>query len=262
MSKINDSSQRPLLIDLDGVLRLGKSPAEGLKEFFEFLVLSKSQVCILSNSTFTTSVDIKKFFESNSVLCPFPIMTAAEAAYEYVAARYKKVTVYADPSIKALFDEFLSDENPEAVVVGHLGKNWSYEILNDIFLKVFSGAKLIAMHKNRYWHTPEDGYAINAGAFITAIEYAASAEAVLIGKPSPVFFNTALNKIGVHEGEEFIMIGDDLEVDIKAAQNAGGKAVLIYTGKTKNPYPREKNITPDYEAMNLTEAIELLKDIG
>lgn len=262
MGQINNSDKVPLLIDLDGVLRLGKKPADGLKNFLDFLISSKIPVCILSNSTLTTSSEIRKFFDGNSAPCPFPIITAAEAAYDYVAGRYKKVAVYSNESIKTLFVELLDDENPEAVVIGHLGKNWTYEILNDIFLEVFNGAHLIAMHKNRYWRTPEEGYAINAGAFVTAIEYAASTEAVLIGKPSPVFYNSALNKIGFKEGTDFIMIGDDLEVDIKAAQNVGGKAVLIYTGKTSHPYPKEKNIIPDYEVMNLAEAIELLKNIG
>jgi ribonucleotide monophosphatase NagD (HAD superfamily) len=56
----------------------------------------------------------------------------------------------------------------------------------------------------------------------------------------------------------FYMIGDDVENDIKAAQDIGGKGILIYTGKTKFPIETNVNIKPDNEAHSLRELITIL----
>jgi ribonucleotide monophosphatase NagD (HAD superfamily) len=100
---------------------------------------------------------------------------------------------------------------------------------------------------------------LDAGAYIKAIEYASGKEAILIGKPSPIYFQSALQMLGLPTNSEFIMIGDDIESDIIGAQKAGGKGLLIYTGKTKYPLNEGINIKPDYEAKNLTEVIDIIK---
>ena len=102
---------------------------------------------------------------------------------------------------------------------------------------------------------------LDAGSFIKAIEYATGKEAKLIGKPSPIYFQTALNNLGYEKNQEFLMLGDDIESDIEGAKNSGGKGVLIYTGKTKFPLLTDIKTKPDYEAMDLNEVIKLLEKI-
>ena len=124
--------------------------------------------------------------------------------------------------------------------------------------KVFAGADLVAMHKNKYWN-PSGELLIDAGAFITGIEFASDKKAILIGKPSPLYFKAALESINSKIEDGFFMIGDDIENDIKAAQDIGGKGILIYTGKTKFPLDKSLNIKPDFEARSLKEVISILK---
>jgi ribonucleotide monophosphatase NagD (HAD superfamily) len=116
--------------------------------------------------------------------------------------------------------------------------------------KYHNDADFIAMQKNKFWKPDGKTLCLDAGSFITAIEYATGKEALLIGKPSPIYFRTALKEIrskishqkkmalekalsfGEGLGEAFYMLGDDLETDINAAQALkGGKGILIYTGK-------------------------------
>lgn len=59
----------------------------------------------------------------------------------------------------------------------------------------------------------------------------------------------------------FLMLGDDLETDIIAAQKIGGKGILVYTGKTKYPLQPDIRLKPDYEAKNLGEVIKILNSI-
>jgi HAD superfamily hydrolase (TIGR01458 family) len=248
----------PILIDIDGVLRLGGQPAPSLHEFFDFLNKENLNACLVSNTTLTTAEDQKKFFEEQKIDLTIPILTASDATYQYVKKNYNKAAVYCIDKVKKIFEDVIDIENPEVVVIGDLMKGWNYEILTDIFRKVRAGADLIAIQKNRYWNTPQDGYLLDVGPFVAAIEYAAEKEATVIGKPSKIYFDTALQMIGSSIDKPFIMIGDDIETDIGAAQNYGGTGILIYTGKTQYPLPKESKIKPDYEAMYLTGVREVL----
>jgi HAD superfamily hydrolase (TIGR01458 family) len=247
----------PVLIDFDGVIKLGDKIADDAGELFTFLSKNYIPYFLISNSTLRTSSAMIDFIRSSGIDAEIPAMTAVDAALSYVRENYKKVSVYCRDNIKVLFSEFDTAENPEAVVLGDIADRWTYETMNEIFRKVLNGADIIAMHKNRCWQPDGKTLTMDAGAFITAIEYASSRDAILIGKPSPIYFQTALKKLGFKPGSEFIMVGDDMESDIEAAQKIGGKGILVYTGKTK--YPVTGNtIHPDFEAMNLKEIINIL----
>ncbi len=253
-------SDIPVLIDFDGVIKIGGKPAEDLEKFIEFIYSQNVHAIIVSNSTLHTSKNIKKFFTENNFEINIPILTAVDAALNYIKKNYTKVSVYCSEEIKKEFLEFIDDEKAEAVLVGDLGKDWSPQILNEIFRKVKSGNDFIAMQKNKFWKPDGINLALDAGSYIAAIEYAADIEAKLIGKPSPLYFQSAIEQLGFKEKFPFIMIGDDLETDVYAAQNIGGIGVLVYTGKTKYPLPQNSSFHPDFEAQNLTEVIDLLKN--
>jgi HAD superfamily hydrolase (TIGR01458 family) len=247
---------------MDGVLRIGNTPAEGCAEFLNYIKSSNRKSCILSNSTLADSNKFKIFFDENSIECSIPIMTTVDASLRFVKNNYRRVQIHCNENIKYLFNEFFDDKNPEAVIIGDIGKAWNFEILNDIFKKVLNGADFIAMQKNKFWTTPEDGLLLDAGAFIKAIEFASGKEALLIGKPSSLYFQTALEFIGVETSQKFLMLGDDLETDIIGAQKLNSKGILIYTGKTNSQMLKNSNIKPDYEANNLFEIIELLEKLN
>jgi len=250
----------PILIDFDGVIKLGDKPAPDAEKFFDFINENKIPACILSNSTLRTGELINEFFSSHRIKLSIPAITAFDATVSFVKKNYKKVQVYCRDYLIHFFEDMIDNENPEAIVIGDIKDKWNYQIMNDIFMKVFSGADLIAMHKNKYWN-PHGELLIDAGAFIKGIEFATSKEAILIGKPSPLYFKSALEKIGANPEKEFIMLGDDLENDVNAAQSISGKGVLIYTGKTK--FPLKGNlIIPDLEINTLIEMIEYLEKIN
>ena len=249
---------KPLLIDFDGVLKIGNSPAPDVKELFDFIEDNKIPACILSNSTLRTGEQVKEYFASLGIQLSIPAITAFGATLSFVKKNYKKVQVYCRDYLTHHFGGMIDDENPEAIVIGDIEDKWNYQIVNEIFKKVFAGADLVAMHKNKYWN-PAGELLIDAGAFIQGIEFASDKKSILIGKPSPLYFKAALERINSKMENGFYMIGDDVENDIKAAQDIGGKGILIYTGKTK--YPLEKNISinPVFEVNSLKEVIGILK---
>ncbi|MBT8380274.1 MAG: HAD-IIA family hydrolase [Ignavibacteria bacterium] len=250
-------NKKPVLIDFDGVVKIGDLPAPNAKEFFNYLNENKIPACILSNSTLRTGELIKDYFSSHGINLQIPALTAFDAAVSFVKKNYKKVKVYCRDYLIHHFDGMIDEEDSEAVVIGDIEDKWNYEIVNNIFNKVYNGADLIAMHKNKYWN-PHGELLIDAGAFIEGIEYSTDKQAILIGKPSKVYFETALNKIGSSLKDEFFMIGDDVENDVIAAQKIGGTGVLIYTGKTEYPLKNKLDKKPDFEIHSLAEAIKML----
>ncbi len=261
LSQIQMKKPVPILIDFDGVIKTGNTPAPGIEEFFSFMEGNNIPAYIISNSTLRTGDEVHQFFAESGIKTTIKAMTAADAAISYVKANYKSAAVFCTESIKTLFKDIIDFDKPEAVVVGDLGEEWNYENLNKIFRYVHNGADLVAMQMNKFW-APKGNLCLDAGAFITAIEYAAGKKSVLIGKPSPIYFRSALKELGVKADSRFIMLGDDIETDILAAQQIGGKGILIYSGKTTRQAAKQSGIKPDYEADNLIEAINILQKIN
>jgi len=256
---MNKSLPIPFLIDFDGVINLYGKPAPYAGEFLNYLKKYKIPSFILSNSTLRTKKDIKDFLLKNHLHNDIPVMTAADAALIYVKKNYECVSVYCVDNVKQELEKYIDNTNSQAVIVGDMAESWSIEILNEIFLKVNNGADLIAMHINRYWAPQKDKLVLDAGSFITAIEYATDKKAVLIGKPSPIYFQTALEMLSYPTNSPFIMLGDDIELDITPVKKLGGKTILILTGKTK--LPLSTSDSPDYVAKDLAEVIEILRRV-
>ena len=144
------------------------------------------------------------------------------------------------------FHGFTLDEAaPEAVVVGDLGAGWTFDRLNRAFLQVMGGARLVALQRNRYWQTG-GGLALDAGAFVAALEYATGADAIAVGKPSRAFFETAVR--AVHSpAAEVVCVGDDVANDVAGARSVGCRGVLVRTGKYRPG--DEGTITPGPDAV-------------
>jgi HAD superfamily hydrolase (TIGR01458 family) len=175
------------------------------------------------------------------------IFAAPHAAVEYCKLKgYKNILlIVPDEEMKEDFSTFqFVDENPEAIVVGDMGKLFTFELLNRLFLNIINGAELIAMHKNRYWNSA-DGLTLDLGAFISALEYASGKSAIVVGKPDPNLFKLAVHNWGLSEKSIYV-VGDDLDADIMGAHNAGMKSVLVKTGKFREENLKRSEIKPDY----------------
>jgi ribonucleotide monophosphatase NagD (HAD superfamily) len=81
----------------------------------------------------------------------------------------------------------------------------------------------------------EDGkLSLDAGAFVTALEYSSKKQATVLGKPSPDFFKTALASMDCAP-EDAVMVGDDAESDVSGALKAGlAHAILVRSGKYRD----------------------------
>ncbi|MBP2132539.1 HAD superfamily hydrolase (TIGR01458 family) [Methanomicrobium sp. W14] len=237
-----------VLFDLDGVFYVRDNLIKGALEAVEVLTEAKIPFRCLSNTTRKSSASVAEKLESLGFSIPGShIITPAVAASEMLSSQgVRKCFFMITGNVS---DDFLSkgivhdEENPEAVVAGDAGDNFNYGSLNKAFRLLNRGIPFYALEKDKYW-MDSDGLSLSAGPFVKGLEYASGVEAVLVGKPSPDYFNAALASME-KKPEDVMMIGDDINTDVGGSQNAGMKGVLVKTGKFSGDRFLKSGVTPD-----------------
>ncbi|MDQ6740632.1 MAG: HAD hydrolase-like protein, partial [Actinomycetota bacterium] len=101
------------------------------------------------------------------------------------------------------------------------------------------GARFIATNPDATGPSKE-GPLPATGAIAALISKATNREPYIVGKPNPMMFRSAMNRIEAHS-ETTAMIGDRMDTDIIAGMEAGLHTVLVLTGITGpddvNAYP-------------------------
>jgi HAD superfamily hydrolase (TIGR01458 family) len=227
-----------VLLDLDGVVYVGEQPVPGAAAAVDWLAREGIPYCFLTNTTSRPRQAIVDKLAGLGISASADrLLTPAVAAVAWL--RHHNVTrpaVFAPDATAAEFAEL--DPLPDgvehgagAVVIGDLGDGWDFPTLNRALRLLMSDAAvpLVALGMTRYWRA-EDGLRLDAGAFVRALEYAADRTAVVVGKPDPAFYGSAVEALGV-EADQVLMIGDDIHTDVAGAQRAGLTGVLVRTGK-------------------------------
>ncbi|MFD2689473.1 HAD-IIA family hydrolase [Streptomyces phyllanthi] len=244
-----------MLIDIDGVLTVSWKPLPGAVEALRHLRASGLAVALLTNTTSRTRASIAGtladvgFPVTAEDVLTAPAATAAYLAEHFPGARCSLLNsgdIREDLTGVDLVDgdDTETETVPDVVVVGGAGPEFDYTALNRAFGHLQRGAHLVAMHRNLYWRTDE-GLRLDTGAFLAGLEAAARTEAEITGKPAPAFFGAALARLGVGAGEA-LMVGDDIESDVLAAQRAGITGVLVRTGKYLPETHRAAHPAPDH----------------
>ncbi|MDN0200123.1 TIGR01458 family HAD-type hydrolase [Streptomyces sp. S.PNR 29] len=259
-------SVRAVLIDIDGVLTVSWEPLPGAVDALREIREAGWGVALVTNTTSRTRASIAGtlrgagFPVSAEDILTAPAVTAAYLAEHCPGARCTLLNsgdIREDLDGVTVLDEAGSGAVPDVVIVGGAGPEFDYAALNRAFGQLQRGARLVAMHRNLYWRTDE-GLQLDSGAFLIGLEQAARTEAEITGKPSRAFFEAALARLGVG-AEEAVMVGDDIESDVLAAQRAGVTGVLVRTGKYLPETHRAATGTPDHVIDSFADLPGLLR---
>ena len=187
------------------------------------------------------------------------ILTAPALARAYLAEHYpgaRCLLLNSGDISPDLAGVTLVDDHPDVVLIGGAGPEFGYRALNEVFGHLHGGARLVALHRNRYWRT-DAGLQLDTGAFLAGLELAAGVTAEVIGKPAAAFFQAALASLRADPAAT-VMVGDDVESDVLAAQRAGMTGVLVRTGKYLPGTLREASGTPDHVVDSIADVPALL----
>ena len=185
------------------------------------------------------------------------VTPAALARRHCERAGHRRVALIMNEAVKADFEGLEEvEDGAEAVIMGDLGEQFGFAILNRAFRLVMDGAELVALQKNRFWLTAE-GLSLDAGPFVAAVEYATGKQAHVVGKPASGFFESILADLGAEPGA-VAMVGDDVESEIDGALRFGLPAVLVRTGKYREEFVRSTGIQPTATIGSVAELPGLL----
>jgi HAD superfamily hydrolase (TIGR01458 family) len=242
-------SVQAVLIDLDGVLYIEGDPIPGASDALQRLRSRPLALRFMTNTTSHSLAATRGKLEAlGFAVAPGELVTPAALAVQHCRQwGYRRVALVMNDEVKQDFaelEEVTGDEGAQAVIVGDLGSDFGYAVLNRAFRQVMAGAELIALQKNRYW-MQAGGLALDVGAFVAAIEYASRVESYVVGKPARSFFEEALRDLGV-PATAALMIGDDVESDVGGALAAGLGAVLVRTGKYREEQATSSGIRPTF----------------
>ena len=258
---------RGVLIDIDGVLTVSWKPLPGAVAALRRLRAAAVPLALVTNTTSRTRASIAGtlaeagFPVTAGDILTAPVIAAACLRDRYPGARCLLLNsgdITAD--LAGLTLTRPGDPAPaDVVLVGGAGPEFSYHALNQAFGHLQRGARLVAMHRGLYWRT-SDGLQLDTGAFLAGLEQAAATQADVIGKPAAAFFATALAHLGTGPAAT-IMVGDDIETDVLAAQRQGLTGVLVKTGKYLPRTHQAASGTPDHVLDSFADLPALLEHL-
>jgi HAD superfamily hydrolase (TIGR01458 family) len=252
-----------ILLDIDGVFHVSGAPIAGAGQAVSELRANGHRLRFVTNTTVRTRAALVSELRGLGVtLADDELQTTAAAAVRALQGR--RVLALTMPSVVEDLEGLdLVGEDADAVLLGGADEGeesmrvFSYMNLARAFGELLTGADLYCLHKNRWWQTSR-GPLLDSGAFVAGLEYAAGVEATILGKPSPAYFEAALEALDADPKLTW-MVGDDVEADIAGAQNFGLRTALVRTGKFRPDDLERLGVTPDIVVNSIAELPEWLE---
>jgi HAD superfamily hydrolase (TIGR01458 family) len=277
---------RALLLDLDGVIVVAGQAVPGSVAAVAELERRDLPYRIVTNTSLVSRATLSRYAgKLGSAIPPERFQSALSASAAFASRTFPGEPIYvltsADGRTEFEGQHLLTNEEAAqpgaraaAVIVGDSPEELTYANLNSAFRLVRNGARLIGMHRNPWWLTPE-GPTLDSGAYVTGLEFATGVRAQIIGKPAPAFFSIAVDALRAdladadHRGarlsrSDIVMVGDDVRTDVLAGQRAGLRGVFVLTGKHDlDELPRLRNHgrggrEPDGVAPSLADVVAAL----
>ena len=248
------------IIDLDGTMYSGGTNIDGARQFIDYLHSKNLPYIFLTNNATRTKKQAKEHMLNLGFkdIKEEDFFTSAMATAQYIAKNYteKKCFMLGESGLEEALKERnleLVQENANFVVVG-LDRNATYKKYSEALHHILKGAKFIATNPDRLLAN-NGTFDIGNGAIIDMLEYASGVEAVKIGKPYQTILNILLEEKKLKK-EDIILLGDNLETDIKLGYNARIETIMVCSGvHTEKDIDRLK-VYPTKVVKNLRELIK------
>lgn len=225
-----------LLCDLDGVVYAGDHAIEGAVDTLRALDERGIPVAYVTNNASRSPEAVAGHLNAFGLAVSGDRVLGSAAAGvtlldEELAGRPAKVLVVGSEYLRELVagagHEVVESaaQAPEAVIQG-FDPSVGWRDLSEAAFAVRSGARWVATNTDLTIPRAE-GIAPGNGALVEAVARATGTRPVAAGKPGPILFRMAAERLGASRP---LVVGDRLDTDILGGNRAGFDTALVLTG--------------------------------
>lgn len=259
-----------LLIDLDGVVYVGKQAVPGAAGTLRDLADAGLPLCYVTNNASRTPEQVAEHLAAFGVSTDAgSVLTSAQAGAGLVAGQVPAgatVLAVGGPgvaaalretglaAVDAVTDPVGAGGDDVAAVLQGFGPDVGWRALARAAFALQRGIPWIATNTDLTIPV-EAGIAPGNGTLVAAVAAAAGRQPDVAGKPYPPLLLGAAERM---HGQRPLVIGDRLDTDIEGAHNAGMVSLLVLSGVTgtlalwRAPLPQR----PDFLASDITGLLQ------
>ena len=254
------------LFDMDGTLYLGSRLYDFTLELLEEIKRTGGKYLFITNNSSKSVNDyVKKLAAMGIQAIREDFMTSSQATAYYLHKHHegKKLYVCGTESLK---EELRSEgftvttelSDVECIVMG-FDTELTFQKLHDVSYLLLTQPELPYIATNPDLVCPtEFGSVPDCGSVCIGIKNATGKEPIVIGKPSPLMPQLAMDKLGVAP-ESTCVVGDRIYTDVRSGLAAGCVGILVLSGETTLEILNASDVKPDLVLASGQEILDVLK---
>ena len=260
------ASKKLFLFDMDGTLYLGDRLFDFTQPLLEEIRRTGGKYLFMTNNSSKSVSDYIKKLEKlgiSSTREDFITSSQATAYYLHKHHEGQRLYVCGTESLKEElrwegFQVTETVEDTDCIVMG-FDTELTFQKLHDVsFLLLTRELPYIATNPDLVCPT-EFGSVPDCGSVCGMIFNATGKRPVVIGKPSPLMPQLAMDRLG-YSKEETCVVGDRIYTDVKSGLNAGITGILVMSGETTPEILAQSEDKPHLVLESAKEILEVLRN--
>ena len=256
MSKVKEIEC--FLLDMDGTIYLGQQLIKGARRFIDFLLQSDKEFVFLTNNSSKNSDNYQKKLKKLGIEVPLErIITSGEVTASYIKERKSNPVVYlvGTPALKKYFQDnnikIINEKQVKAKVevdylVVAFDTTLNYQKLWTAHNLLIQGIDYLATNPDKVCPLEDGATMPDCGAIMQLLKTSTGRMPLVIGKPNSLMIDYVAQKTGINK-EKMALVGDRLYTDMKMAENADIKSILVLSGEThKKDLTINSTVKPDF----------------
>ena len=258
------ASQKLFLFDMDGTLYLGDRLFDFTKPLLREIRRTGGKYLFMTNNSSKSVADyIKKLEKLGISSTREDFITSSQATAYYLHKHHEGQRLYVCGT-ESLKEELRKEgftvtekvEDTDCIVMG-FDTELTFQKLHDVsYLLLTRELPYIATNPDLVCPT-EFGSVPDCGSVCGMIFNATGKRPVVIGKPSPLMPQLAMDRLG-YSKEETCVVGDRIYTDVKSGLNAGITGILVMSGETTPEILAQSEDKPHLVLESAKEILEVL----
>ena len=254
------------LFDMDGTLYLGSQLYDFTIELLQEIRRTGGKYLFITNNSSKSVVDYVKKLETFGIEATRDdFMTSSQATAYYLHKYHEGRRLYVCGT-ESLKEELRSEgftvtgntDEVDCIVMG-FDTELTFQKLHDVSYLLLTRPELPYIATNPDLVCPtEFGSVPDCGSVCGMIYNATGKKPIVIGKPSSLMPELAIDKLGVSK-EETCVVGDRIYTDVKSGLNAGCVGILVMSGETTYEILAQSPDKPHLVLESAREILDVLK---